>query len=118
MTDNAGSLGTEEQVLHSQTLPPITATGKTNLSQEQLERLYSYMTVPHMRIPLVLSVFEGDTITTLIDKKLRQLVESVFFEPLEHSMDLTAPVILPKHSPMGHSTTDSGTNTVTDWRTG
>lgn len=69
---------TEDDVLHIQNLP----TFEEAIGQQDSELLLSYLTVPYLRIPLVLSFFASeDRIHALRSKDLQAVVDSVVFEP-------------------------------------
>jgi hypothetical protein len=68
----------EEDVLHAKKLP----TFENRISKQNSELLMSYLTVPYMRIPLVLSFFaKEENLLTLKHKGLRELVDAAVFEP-------------------------------------
>ena len=71
------SLLTEDDVLHLRRLPDFDG----RLRQPAAELLLQYLTVPYLRIPLVLDFFAEDTIYALQSEKLQELVERVLFEP-------------------------------------
>lgn len=82
----------EESILHLKDLPRF----KENLSLEDSESLLSYLTVPFMAAPLVLSFFAKDRVGILLHKPFRALIEAVLFEPRMFKEDfedlLTVPV--------------------------
>ena len=54
------------------------------LGQRDSELLLSYLTVPYIRIPLVLTFFTtNDRIHKLALVKLRDMLDSVMFEPVD-----------------------------------
>lgn len=90
-----GKKVTEEQVLHCKALP----TFDKKLSAEEAESLLSFLTVPHLAIPLVLSFFaHSSRIGVLLNGQLQDIVESVLFEP--HSF---APHQVLAHSQITHA---------------
>lgn len=69
---------TEDDILHIATLP----TFGDNLNQRDSELLISFLTVPYMRIPLILNFFATeDRIHTLQNETLLSLLNAVVFEP-------------------------------------
>ena len=55
------------------------------LGQHDAELLLSYLTVPYLRIPLVISFFASDDrVHSLQAPKLQRLVDAVLFEPGAH----------------------------------
>ena len=76
---------------------------QAHLSQRDSELLLSYLTVPYLRMPLVLTFFSSnDRIHKLGSKKLRRILDSVLFEPQRClQMDATgvAPVVVPTRHP-------------------
>ena len=68
---------TEEEILHCKALP----TFDKKLNVEEAESLLSFLTVPHLAIPLVLSFFaHSSRIGVLLNGQLQDIVESVLFE--------------------------------------
>ena len=71
-------LRTEDDVLYIPTLPDFDGS----LGQHDSELLLSYLTVPYIRLPLVLNFFATeDRIHALQKKELRAIVDAVLFEP-------------------------------------
>jgi len=69
---------TEDDILHIRNLP----TFDDVLGQRDSELLLSYLTVPYLRIPLVLTFLATeDRIHFLRSKRLQELVDAVLFEP-------------------------------------
>ena len=69
---------TEEQLLRCNELKTFDNT----LSMEEAEYLVSFLTVPHLAIPLVLSFFaQPSHVGQLLNQRLQVIVESVLFEP-------------------------------------
>ena len=69
---------TEDDILHIKTLPSF----DDSLGQKDSELFLSYLTVPYMRLPLCLTFFATeDRIHALRSEKLRELLDSVLFEP-------------------------------------
>jgi hypothetical protein len=67
----------ENDVLHIRRLPEF-----PGLQPSSVELLLQYLTVPYLRIPLVIEFFTSeDHINALKDPKLRRLVEAAIFEP-------------------------------------
>ncbi len=79
----------ENDVLHIRRLPEF-----QGLQPSSVELLLQYLTVPYLRIPLVIEFFTSeDHINALKDPKLRRLVEAAIFEPgayLPHDAQLDA----------------------------
>jgi len=72
------SIQTEDDVLHVPSLPNFAGA----LGQADAELLLSYLTVPYLRIPLVLGFFATEErINALKSSKLCTLLEAVLFEP-------------------------------------
>ncbi|GAB5356506.1 hypothetical protein AAMO2058_000295800 [Amorphochlora amoebiformis] len=79
----------EDDVLHMPSLP----TFDNSLSQEDSEYLLSALTVPYLRIPLVLQFFtQKDRVSSLLHVQLQNLLESVLFEPMHWIPDGGSPV--------------------------
>lgn len=71
-------INTEDDVLHVKNLPSF----KDCLGQQDAELLLSYLTVPYLRVPLVLSLFATeDRIHSLRSEELQEVLEAVLFEP-------------------------------------
>jgi hypothetical protein len=71
-------INTEDDVLHIKNLPSF----KDCLGQQDCELLLSYLTVPYLRIPLVLSLFATeDRVHSLRSEELQIVVDAVLFEP-------------------------------------
>eukprot|EP01083_Nonionella_stella_P030773 84290_1 len=69
---------TEDDVLHIRNLP----TFDDVMGARDSELLLSYLTVPYIRLPLVLSFFATeDRIHTLRSEDLRNILNSIMFEP-------------------------------------
>ena len=71
---------TEDDVLHieNQRLPNF----DNCITQRDSELLLSYLTVPYLRVPLILSFFSTeDRIHCLKNEELKTLLEAVLFEP-------------------------------------
>eukprot|EP01087_Luapelamoeba_hula_P004848 TRINITY_DN1482_c0_g1_i1.p1 TRINITY_DN1482_c0_g1~~TRINITY_DN1482_c0_g1_i1.p1 ORF type:complete len:4317 (-),score=602.49 TRINITY_DN1482_c0_g1_i1:51-13001(-) len=69
---------TEDDVLHIKNLPSF----EEALGQRDAELLISYLTVPYMRLPLVMTFFSTeDRIHSLKSKQLQEVLDSVLFEP-------------------------------------
>lgn len=72
---------TEDDVLHQETLPDFEGT----LGQRDSELLISYLTVPYIRIPLILNFFASeDRVYSLKAKSLCELLERTLFEPSKY----------------------------------
>jgi hypothetical protein len=73
------------------------------LSQRDSELLLSFLTVPYIRMPLVLQFFaSNDRIHKLCSHKLRGILDAVLFEPqtcLESHLTDVEPVVVPTQHP-------------------
>ena len=73
------------------------------LGQRDSELLISYLTVPYLRLPLVVTFFStDDRVHKLESEKLRFILDSVLFEPGVHLklwMIGVAPVMVPTKHP-------------------
>eukprot|EP00467_Chlorarachnion_reptans_P010822 CAMPEP_0114525784 /NCGR_PEP_ID=MMETSP0109-20121206/22631_1 /TAXON_ID=29199 /ORGANISM="Chlorarachnion reptans, Strain CCCM449" /LENGTH=5518 /DNA_ID=CAMNT_0001707433 /DNA_START=63 /DNA_END=16619 /DNA_ORIENTATION=+ len=67
----------EDGVLQKQRLERF---GNT-LSEEESEKLMTYLTAPYLAIPLVLEFFSQERVGSLLNPWLRDIFESVLFEP-------------------------------------
>ena len=73
---------TEDDVLHAEALP----TFGGNLASDEIEILMSYLAVPSLRVPLVLSFFASTgRLTSLFNEKLRKIIWAAVFAPGEWS---------------------------------
>ena len=71
---------TEDDVLHVEKLP----TFNGRISKRESELLMSYLTVPYLRIPLVLNFFaQPERVMALGAPELRHILDCVVFEPGE-----------------------------------
>ena len=92
---------TEDDVLHLWDLPGFgLSVGAPVLSQQDSELLLSYLTVPYLRIPLVLSFFAtNDRAHALTSPQLQQMLDAVMFEPGKHlhlkSVGQSCPIDVP-----------------------
>ena len=69
---------TEEDVLHIRTLPTFDGT----IGQADSELLISYLTVPYLRLPLLLQYFSSQNrLHTLASAQVRTLLQGVLLEP-------------------------------------
>ena len=69
---------TEDDVLHAEALPSFGG----NLSGEEVENLMSFLAVPSLRVPLVLSFFAAPgRLTPLFNAKLKTMLWSAVFAP-------------------------------------
>ncbi|GBG26808.1 Hypothetical Protein FCC1311_030302 [Hondaea fermentalgiana] len=68
---------TEDDILHADALPNFGDT----LSRQESEMVLSYLTVPYLRIPLVLAFFAtGDRVTYLFNHEIQGLLRAVLFD--------------------------------------
>jgi hypothetical protein len=76
--DVKATIKSEDDLLHIRPLPTFNGT----LTQRDSELLLSYLTVPYLRIPLILGFFSApERIAALGNKKLRGVVDGCLFEP-------------------------------------
>jgi hypothetical protein len=89
------SVETEDDVLHLWTMPTFAAvlpaaehelrSSTLGLGAHDAELLLSYLTVPYLRIPLVITFFStGDRIHSLQSTQLQRVLDAVLFEPGQH----------------------------------
>jgi hypothetical protein len=77
-SDSLFKVRTEDDLLYIPTLP----TFDNSLSQRDVELLLSFLTVPYMRVPLLLNFFASDDrIHALRNDQLCQLLSASIFEP-------------------------------------
>jgi thiol-disulfide isomerase/thioredoxin len=78
----------ESDVLHQWDLPDFGSleVGQARaLGQQDSEMLLSFLTVPYMRVPLVVSFFSSDDrIHSLQSEKLQNILDATLFEPSNH----------------------------------
>jgi thiol-disulfide isomerase/thioredoxin len=78
----------ESDVLHQWDLPDFGSleVGQTRaLGQQDSEMLLSFLTVPYMRVPLVVSFFSSDDrVHSLQSKQLQGILDATLFEPSNH----------------------------------
>ncbi len=90
---------TEDDVIYRPNLPTFEDKYGQVLNQRDSELLISYLTVPYMRLPLILSFFASeDRIHKLQSQEIRLILDSVLFEPGRYlRMDCTSvePVMVP-----------------------
>jgi hypothetical protein len=103
------TIQTEDDVVYRPNLPTFADPVETvssaggQLGLRDAELLLSFLTVPYIRIPLVLNFFAAeDRVHKLISSKLRGILDSVLFEPGKHlaiSQHGVEPTIVPtQHS--------------------
>ena len=69
---------TEDDLLYMRTLPSFNET----LRPSDSEALLSFLTVPYIRLPLVLAFFTtGDRVNSLFDSTLQEILQAVILEP-------------------------------------
>jgi len=69
---------TEDDVLHCLNLPSFDDI----MSEEDAEKLLSYMTVPYLRLPLIVQFFATkDRVPVLLNRDIQAILENVLFEP-------------------------------------
>jgi len=79
-----GAIETEDDILHIKNLPSFGDV----IGQHDSELLLSYLTVPYMRIPLVLTFFSTeDRIHALRSTELQKVLDSALFEPGRYQPD-------------------------------
>lgn len=97
----------EEDILHLRHLPEFSGF----LTQSDVELLLSYLTVPYLRIPLILEFFSDMShIHALQDDGLRMLIERSLFEPGSFANDSfhAAPSHVPSPQPDAAAATRYG----------
>ena len=102
----APKVRTEDDVIYRPNLPGFQNDDDVDpavLGQRDSELLISYLTVPYLRVPLVVTFFStDDRVHKLESKKLRDILDSVLFEPGAHLklwMIGVAPVVVPTKHP-------------------
>jgi len=96
---------TEDDVIYRPNLPGFQDDDAhpAMLGQRDSELLISYLTVPYLRLPLVVTFFStDDRVHKLESSKLRNILDSVLFEPGVHLklwMINVAPVVVPTKHP-------------------
>lgn len=76
---------TEDDLIYRPTLPDFANEYGQVLNQRDAELLLSYLTVPYMRLPLLITFFAtDDRIHKLQSPQLRGILDSVMFEPSRH----------------------------------
>ena len=88
------TISTEDDVIYRPNLPNFENKYGQVLNQRDSELLISYLTVPYLRLPLILTFFSTeDRIHKLQSPELRQILDSVLFEPSKYlRMDMTGKV--------------------------
>ncbi|KAH8067982.1 hypothetical protein JL721_7202 [Aureococcus anophagefferens] len=93
---------TENDILYRPSLPGFQdskADDVPALGQRDAELLLSYLTVPYIRLPLVLTFFASeDRVHKLASRPLRGLLDAVLFEPGRH-LGLAATAVAPETVP-------------------
>ncbi len=102
-------INSEDDILHIRNLPDFGV-----LSQRDSELLLSYLTVPYLRIPLVLTFFASELrIKALDSRKLKHVLDCVLFEPCgwfslaQEAARLETPEVVPAPH-RNHLTTPNG----------
>lgn len=94
---------TEDDVIYRPNLPSFEDKFGQILNQRDSELLISYLTVPYMRLPLLITFFSSeDRIHKLQCAELRQILDSVMFEPgkyLAVDMGGVEPMMVPTRHP-------------------
>ena len=94
---------TEDDVIYRANLPNFANAYGQVLNQRDSELLLSYLTVPYLRLPLLLTFFSSDDrIHKLQSIELRMILDSVLFEPgkyLRLDMSGVEPVMVPTRHP-------------------
>ena len=82
-------ISTEDDVLHLKKCPSF----DMRLSQRNSELLLSYLTVPYLRIPLIINFFASEErIKSLSSPTLRAVLDGVLFEPSHWQSSETKPL--------------------------
>jgi hypothetical protein len=99
----APAIKTEDDVIYRPNLPTFENKHGQVLNQRDSELLLSYLTVPYIRLPLILTFFSTeDRIHKLQSPELRAIFDSVLFEPGKYlRMDMTnvEPLVVPTQHP-------------------
>ena len=99
----APTIRTEDDVIYRPNLPNFEDQFGQVLNQRDSELLISYLTVPYMRIPLLMAFFASDDrIHKLQSPELRLILDSVLFEPgryLRMDMSNVEPMMVPTPHP-------------------
>ena len=82
---------TEEDVLFLDNIP----TWSNAVSDEESERMLSFLTAPYIAAPLLLSFFSDGRVGVLINTEIQALLESVLFEPLAFAPEHTGAAVVP-----------------------
>eukprot|EP01033_Poteriospumella_lacustris_P010457 gene10460-7435_t len=97
------SIKSEDDVIYRPNLPAFDDKAGQVLNQRDSELLISYMTVPYLRVPLIMSFFASDDrIHKLQSPELRNILDSVLFEPgkyLRMDMCKVEPTMVPSTNP-------------------
>jgi len=96
---------TEDDVIYRPNLPGFELAGVAGqiLSQRDSELLISFLTVPYLRLPLVLAFFASDDrVHKLQSPKLKGILDSVVFEP-GHWLATADTGVLPQMVPTQHT---------------
>jgi hypothetical protein len=93
---------TEDDVIYRPNLPSFDVGQGAVLTQRDSELLISYLTVPYLRLPLVLAFFASDDrVHKLQSPKLKGILDSVLFEPGRY-LRLGATGVVPAMVPTQH----------------
>lgn len=97
------AIKTEDDVIYRPNLPTFEDKYGQVLNQRDSELLISYLTVPYIRLPLLLTFFSTeDRIHKLQSAEIRLILDSVMFEPGKYlRLDMTSvePVMVPTQVP-------------------
>ena len=72
---------TEEDILFSTSLPNF---GRA-LAEDEAERFFSFLTAPHIAIPLLLDFIADGRVGVLMQTRVQAILEDVLFDPLRHA---------------------------------
>ena len=81
----------QDDVLHE---PTLNNFGDA-VSQEDAERLLTFLTAPYIRIPLLLEFFKGDRLSSLSSSALQELLTAALFEPGKWAATVESPTTTP-----------------------
>ena len=82
---DAPPVKTEDDIIYRPSLPDFRDKYGQVLNQRDSELLLSYLTVPYMRLPLLLTFFATeDRVHKLQSQDLRSILDSVMFEPSKY----------------------------------
>jgi hypothetical protein len=94
---------TEDDVIYRPNLPTFDAGAGQVLTQRDSELLLSFLTVPYIRLPLVITFFASDDrVHKLLSPKLKGILDAVLFEPGRY-LKVSDTGVVPAMVPTQHS---------------